>query len=148
LIVFITFTVILFTLVAGGLSLPTIVRLARIEGGNEEAAELRLALIRSYDAAIAKVGELEHEGRLDDARAQTLRRELQHRRQAQRLAEDEAGVHLHDMHNDADRELTFAQRNAVIEMRERGEIDNIVMLRVLASLDLAATRSALIIENS
>jgi CPA1 family monovalent cation:H+ antiporter len=148
LIVFITFTVILFTLVAGGLSLPTIVRLARIEGGNEEAAELRLALIRSYDAAIAKVGELEHEGRLDNARAQTLRRELQHRRQAQRLAEDEAGVHLHDMHNDADRELTFAQRNAVIEMRERGEIDNIVMLRVLASLDLAATRSALIIENS
>jgi hypothetical protein len=117
------------------------VRLARIEGGNEEAAELRLALIRSYDAAIAKVGEFEHEGRLDDARAQTLRRELQHRRQAQRLAEDEAGVHLQVMHNDADRELTFAQRNAVIEMRERGEIDNIVMLRVLASLDLAATRS-------
>jgi hypothetical protein len=37
-------------------------------------------------------------------------------------------------------ELIEAQRAAIIDMRERGQIDNVVLRRVQADLDSAATR--------
>ncbi len=46
-------------------------------------------------------------------------------------------------HRDVEREVIAAQREAIIALREVGEIDNVVMRRVQADLDLAASRSTL-----
>ena len=143
LIIFMTFSVILVTLVGGGLSLPSLVRRLHVEGGTEERDELRLALIRSAEAALTRIDELESEGRIDAAHAETLRGQFEHRRDLQRAGEDSHAVTHAARHIDVERELNAAQRKAIIEMRERGEIDNVVLRRVQADLDVAAARGSL-----
>jgi CPA1 family monovalent cation:H+ antiporter len=143
LIIFVTFSVILVTLVGGGLTLPSIVKWLRVEGGTEERDEIRLALIRSAEAALVRIDELASEGRIDAAHAQTLREKYEHRRDLQRTGDDEHTVNHVARHKEAEREVIAAQRRAIIDMRERGEIDNVVLRRVQADLDLAASRAAL-----
>ncbi len=143
LIIFVTFSVILVTLVGGGLTLPSVVRRLHVEGGNEERDELRLALIRSAEAALARIDGLEAEGRIDTEHADRLREKFEHRRELQRAAGDDPAVDHAARHRDAEHEVIAAQRKAIIDMRERGEIDNVVLRRVQADLDLAASRAAL-----
>ena len=142
LIIFVTFSVILVTLVGGGLTLPTVVKWLHIEGGTEERDETRLALIRSAEAATARITELESEGRIDAAHAETLRGQYGHRLDLQlESAKGDSDGHV-ARHREVEAELIAAQRNAIIEMRDRGEIDNVVMRRVQADLDSAASRTA------
>jgi len=140
LILFITFSVIVVTLVAGGLTLPTMVRTLHISADDEESDELRSALIRASEAAIERIGQLEREGRLDADHATRLRETYEHRRDVHRNPDDGAKREHIARHADVELELIEAQRDAVIEMRERGEIDNVVLRRVQADLDAAATR--------
>jgi CPA1 family monovalent cation:H+ antiporter len=143
LIIFITFSVILVTLIGGGLSLPSVVRWLAVEGGTEEADEMRRALIASSDAALARIDELETEGRIDAAHASSLRAKFAHRRELQTESENGDAARHAAEHVDVERELIAAQRKAIIEMRERGEIDNVVMRRLQADLDSASARGAL-----
>jgi CPA1 family monovalent cation:H+ antiporter len=143
LIIFVTFSVILVTLVGGGLTLPTVVRRLGIEGGTEERDELRHAQVRSAEAALQRIRELEAEGRVDADHARVLRKRFEHRRELELAGEDPSAVDHAARHRDVEREVIEAQRNAIIELRERGEIDNVVLRRVQAELDLSASRSAL-----
>jgi Na+/H+ antiporter len=143
LIIFTTFSVILVTLVGGGLTLPSVVRLLHVEGGTEERDELRRALIRSAEAALERIDELESDGRIDAAHAETLRDQFEHKRDLQSAGDDQDAVDHAARHRDAAREVIAAQRKAIIEMRERGEIDNVVLRRVQADLDAAAARGTL-----
>ena len=143
LIIFVTFSVILVTLVGGGLTLPSLVRRLHVDGGTEERDELRAALIRSSEAALKRIDELEVEGRIDTAHAETLRERFEHRRDLQLAADEQPAVDHAARHRDAEHEVIAAQRKAIIDMREQGEIDNVVLRRVQADLDLAASRSAL-----
>jgi CPA1 family monovalent cation:H+ antiporter len=144
LIIFVTFSVILVTLVGGGLTLPTVVKWLHVAGGTEEQDELRLALVRSAEAALARIDELESQGELDPDHAETLRAKFEHRRELQQATDDGEAVNHAARHTNVAHELIAAQRQAVIEMRERGEIDNVVLRRVQADLDLAASRAAII----
>jgi CPA1 family monovalent cation:H+ antiporter len=141
-IVFITFSVILVTLVGGGLTLPAVVRRLRIEGGNEEREELRLALISTAEAALRRIDELEAGGRIDAAHARSLRERFEHKRELQLAGEEPDAVDHALLHREAEREVNAAQRKALIELRERGAIDNVVLRRVQADLDLSAARGA------
>lgn len=145
LIIFVTFSVILVTLVGGGLTLPAVVKLLHVEGGTEERDEIRRARIRSIEAALARIDELEADERIDNAHALTLRAQYQHRRELESESESKAGDAAGHAarHVDIERELIAAQRKAIIDMREHGEIDNVVLRRVQADLDLAAQRGAL-----
>jgi len=143
LIIFVTFSVILVTLVGGGLTLPLVVKRLNIEGGTEEQDELRLALVRSAEAALARIDELESQGRTDAAHARSLRHEFEHRRNLQDAGSEGSDPAHTARHIDVERELIAAQRKAIIELRERGEIDNVVLRRVQRDLDLASTRSFL-----
>ena len=145
-VIFITFTVILVTLVAGGLTLPSIVKALRIEGDNEERDEIRAAIVRSADAALAKIAELVKDGRLDEGHADLMRRQYEHKRGAQDADGDDRAEHAR--HAEAEREIIAAQRKAVIEMRERGEIDNTVLRRLQQNLDLTAARAVLNVEDA
>jgi CPA1 family monovalent cation:H+ antiporter len=127
-IIVVTFMVILVTLVGGGLTLPWLVRALRVdETVDEERDERRQAYARITAAAIDRIGELEADGRIDAAHGRDLRRFYQHR---------------HDYpakHADVAQEIVAAQRAALIEMRDRGLIDNVVLRDVQSGLDRAET---------
>jgi CPA1 family monovalent cation:H+ antiporter len=143
LIIFLTFSVILVTLVGGGLTLPSVVRRLGVEGGTEERDELRHAMLRSAEAALSRIDELEAEGRIDADHARVLRKRFEHSRDLELGGDEPHAIDHAARHRDAEREVIEAQRNAIIELRERGEIDNVVLRRVQAELDLSASKAAL-----
>jgi hypothetical protein len=143
LIIFVTFTVILVTLVGGGLTLPSVVRRLRIVSGTEERDEMQLALIASAEAALARIDALTAEGRIDAAHAEKLRAVYEHKRDIHRTPDDGHTIGHAARHKDVERELIDAQREAIISLRERGEIDNVVLRRLEGDLDLEASRGAL-----
>ena len=136
LIVFLTFSVILATLVGGGLSLPFVVRALRIgDADAEEREDLRRGIAGMSQAALAKIQELEDASSIDAFHARSLRRRYERlRERASEPAGDERG------RIDAESAVLDAERNALIEMRERGEIDNTVLRRLLRNLDSAEER--------
>jgi CPA1 family monovalent cation:H+ antiporter len=140
LILFITFSVIVVTLIGGGLTLPMLVRGLHITGDDEESNEFHAAAIATAEAALARIAQLQDEGRLDDEHANALREQYEHKRDLHRNPDDGASqAHIAE-HIDIESELIEAQRHAVIAMRERGEIDNVVLRRIQSTLDSAATR--------
>jgi hypothetical protein len=69
-----------------------------------------------------------------------MRKRFEHRREAQRFGDDPGSAAEHTRHAEAEREVSSAQPNTLIEMREHGEIDNVVLRRLQPNLDLLASR--------
>ncbi len=142
LLIFLTFTVILVTLVGGGFTLPAAIRrLNPAEERDEEAEDLQRALVGVATAALARIAVLQSDGRIDAHHADALRRRYERKR---RLAgadpsADEVDDDRRD--TDAERDVILAERQALIEMRRAGQIDNAVLRRVQRSLDLAEQRT-------
>jgi monovalent cation/hydrogen antiporter len=138
-IIFVTFTVILVTLVGGGLTLPALVRRMKLpeDIGNEERDELREAYIEITEAALRRIVELTTDGRIDGDHALALQRQFEHRRDLHRAVLDGAGGSHAQHHVDVSREIIHAQRQALIALRDEGRIDNAVLRAVQADLDLA-----------
>ena len=135
-VIFLTFSVILVTLVGGGLSLPYVVRRLHVADGSvEEDADLERGIAGMADAALERIAALERAGQLSGERAASLRRRYQHKR-------DHAGGHPEDERDgvDAELEIIGAERQALIDMRERGEIDNTVLRRLQRMLDISEER--------
>jgi monovalent cation/hydrogen antiporter len=141
LLIFLTFSVILVTLVGGGFTLPVAIRRLDIaEERDEEAEEFRHAVTGIATAALERIRALESDGRIDAHHATTLRERYERKRRLAAEAPD--GDEIDDDRRDADaeRDVIAAERRALIEMRSNGEIDNAVLRRVQASLDLAEQR--------
>ena len=135
LIIFVTFSVILVTLVGGGLTLPLLVRSLHVEGGDEEREEFDRALKVSTEAALARVGQLERDGTIDAEHAAVLRRRYEHRRALQSGGR-KASVRAHaQRHFDVEHDLVETQRRAILDMRDRDEIDNVVVRDLITRLD-------------
>jgi CPA1 family monovalent cation:H+ antiporter len=137
LLIFLTLTVVLTTLIGGGLTLPIAVRWLRVAGGGqEEERELRRALLAMSQAALQRLGQLEREGNIEANRATELRRRYEFLRQKLDGDADEgARIEL-----EAERDLVAAERAALIRLRELGEIDNTVHRRLQRALDLEEER--------
>lgn len=136
LVVFLTFSVILVTLVGGGLTLPLVIRWLRIpEGSAEETEDLQRGLLGMSEAALGRVDQLERENRLDAEDARRLRRRYEHHRH-------HAAGHPSDEIEqiEAEREVLAAERSALVAMRERGDIDNTVLRRLQRVLDITEER--------
>ncbi|MDQ3933631.1 MAG: Na+/H+ antiporter [Actinomycetota bacterium] len=149
LILFITFALILATIVGQGLTLPALIRRLgiRADAAEEEAEEVR-ARLAAAKAALARLDELEGDGGREVS-DDTLRRvramyEFRRRRfkaQAGLLEDDDDGIE--DRSRAYQRlmlELYEAQRRAVVALRNDGTISNDVMHRVERDLDLEETR--------
>jgi len=136
LIIFLTFSVILVTLVGGGLTLPYVVRRLQIpDGSAEEEADLRRGILGMSAAALGRIEQLEQDGRLSPGDALRLRRRHEHRRDHVEGHDDaERGV------KDAELEVIAAERTALIDLRERGEIDNTILRRLQRALDTSQER--------
>lgn len=142
LIVFTTFVVVLTTVVGQGLTLPTLIRRLGIgaEGGDEETEELRARLVASR-AALAELDALATEGWVREDVIEPVRRKykLRKRRFAARAGkitddgyEEESLTYQRILYR-----LYRAERQAIIDLRNSGEISNDVMHRLERELDLA-----------
>jgi monovalent cation/hydrogen antiporter len=144
LIVFFAFAVVLATLVGQGLTLPGLIRVLGLEddGGDEE--EEARARIRAAEAALARLEELESEAWVLDDTAERLRGQYRFRidRFSARTDPDGDGkIEKRSLkYQKLRRELLDAERHAVVEMRNTGEISDEVMRRVQRDLDLEESR--------
>jgi len=136
LVIFLTFSVILVTLVFGGLTLPWIVKLLSVpEDLSEEDDEMREGLLGMSKAALTELSKIQSEGKLDEAAVARLRRRYEHRRDDIKGHVDGDGALV-----DAEQRLLTAQRDALLELRERGSIDNTVLRRLQRVLDISEER--------
>ena len=144
LIVFLTFSVILFTLVAQGLSLPTLIRRLGVgDGGADADEEIRARLVATR-AALEELDALVGEGWTRDETLERLRRfyEYRKRRFAARAGkiEDEGYEDQTLAYQRTLQRLLAAQREALLRMRGAGELSNEGMNRLLRELDLEESR--------
>jgi monovalent cation/hydrogen antiporter len=144
LILFLTFAVILATLVLQGLTLPSLIRRLRVTAdGAEEQEELR-ARMAATKAALERLDELAGEDWTRDDTVARLHALFEFRR---RRLKARAGIWEDDGAEDRSlayqrlvRELLQAQRQAVVRLRNQGTISNDVMHRIERELDLEDTR--------
>jgi CPA1 family monovalent cation:H+ antiporter len=146
LIQFITFALILVTVVGEGLTLPWLIRrLGVVEDGTEEEEEEIRARLVIARAAIDRVEELEAEEWTRDGTVERVRRLYEFRQRRFKIRagklEDEDGLeegsaaYQRLMH-----EIYAAQRSELVRLRNNREISADVMRRVERELDLEESR--------
>jgi Na+/H+ antiporter len=145
LVVFFAFAVVLATLVVQGLSLPLVIRALRLEVDDDGAeAEEAHARVRAAEAALERLDELSSEAWVLDDTAERLRGQYRFRidRFAARTNPDGDGrIEKRSIkYQRLRRELLEAERRAVVELRNTGEIRDDVMRRVERDLDLEVSR--------
>jgi hypothetical protein len=69
-----------------------------------------------------------------------LRKKFERKRTLAQRRDDPAAVKAEERELDAERQVIGAERNALVQLREKGEIDNAVLRYVQAHLDLAEQR--------
>jgi len=144
LILFLTFSVILATLVVQGLTLPALIRRLRFEQDDAvEREELRARLAATH-AAIDRLDQL---AGADWTRDDTVERlhglyEFRRRRLKARGGYlEDAGTEDRSLaYQRLVRELLQAQREAIVRLRNQGAISNEVMHRIERELDLEDSR--------
>src|SRR5215218_6674137 len=145
LVLFLTFAVILLTLVLQGLTLKPLIDALRLEG--EEQAHKLMELEARLAGAHAALDRLKG---LGDERVPQGARERTREQYEERLRRYEAGIDAGGTTDeyaetsaawrDWRRELIAAEREAVLSLRDRGEISPEVMRRVMRDLDLEESR--------
>ena len=144
LIIFLTFTVIFGTLVVQGLSLPALIHLLGVRGdGSEENEELR-ARLTAAKAALDQLDLLAEEEWTRDETVERMRAFYDYRK---RRFAARAGKIEDDGYED--RSLAYqqmvqlvlaAQRQALVRLRNEGEISNETANRLIQEFDLEEAR--------
>ena len=139
LVIFLTFCVLVATLIGQGGTLPLLIRWLRITDDGAGAAEERIALARTSQAALDRIEQLERDGTVAPSLAAYLRKRFQIRQREFDPVEDDAAkaaaratAHYRALESG----LIGAQRAALIELRDQGKIDNTVLRRIQRLLDL------------
>ena len=144
LIVFLTFCVILTTLLLQGLTLPSLIQALQLDDGGLVEKEEAKARIRASEAALGRLEELVVEDWVHEDTAERIRAQYRFRSERFRARFDPDGDgSLEDRSLDFQRlrrELLDAERRAVLELRRSGQIDDDVMRRVVRDLDLEDAR--------
>ena len=144
LIIFLTFCVILGTLVVQGLTLPGFIRAFGIEPDQLDEEEDARARITAADAAVARLDELIGEDWVREDTAERMRGLYDFRRNRFSSRFDESSDGAIEQQSQAYQrlrhELLDAERNAIAQMRHQGEISSDVERRVLRDLDLEDAR--------
>jgi monovalent cation/hydrogen antiporter len=144
LIIFLTFCVILATLVLQGLSLPALIRFLDVQDDDAADREETKARKHAAKAAIARIDDLASEDWVRDETADRMRAlyDYRLRRFAARFDDgDDGAIEEQSMgYQRLRREALEAERDAVFDLRNRGVINDEVMNRVVRDLDLEDTR--------
>jgi Na+/H+ antiporter len=144
LIVFLTYCVILATLVGQGLTTPFVIRLLRLEQDETVEQEEAHSRISAADAALDRLDELVREGAMREEIAERMRRTYRFRRDrfAARVDDEDDGA-LEERSiafQHARRELLEAEREAIVTLRNEGHISDEAMHNVERDLDLEDER--------
>ncbi len=143
LILFLTFVVILVTLVGQGLMLPLVIRwLGLANAGRQEHAADRLqefvARRQAVEASLARLDEIEKEERLELDLLERLR--AQHRERLRRVEHrgHVDGEHrtAQEVHDQVEFSLIEAERQRVNELYRRGELKDEARRRIEREIDL------------
>jgi CPA1 family monovalent cation:H+ antiporter len=146
LVLFITFVLIVVTIVGEGLTLPLMIRALGVRGDDseDEREEIRARLVAAQ-AALDSLDQVEAEGW---AREDTIERLRGLYRFRQRRFKTRAGK-IEDDDRIEERSITYqrlmhmlysAQRTAVVDLRNSGDISSDVMHRIERELDLEESR--------
>jgi Na+/H+ antiporter len=144
LILFLTFSVILATLVVQGLTLPALIRRLRFDEDDAEEREEVKARLAATHAAIDRLDELAGADWTRDDTVERLHGLYDFRRRRLKARggwlEDDGTEDRSQAYQRLLRELLQAQRQAIVQLRNQGQISNDVMHRIERELDLEDTR--------
>jgi CPA1 family monovalent cation:H+ antiporter len=144
LVIYLAFCVILATLIVQGLSLPLVIRLLGLEEDGDGEREENKARIHAANAALERLEELAREDWVRDDTAERMRGVYRFRTTRFRARfdnEDDGSTEQRSQdYQRLRRELLSAERNAVVELRRQGRINDDVMNRVQRDLDLEDAR--------
>ena len=143
LIIFLAFAVILVTLVGQGLTLGPLINRLGIEDDGQESQENTLARRRAAEAALVRLDELGEPDWISPESVGRARQMFDYRERRFGALEEGADENFEDR-ADAWRRLMYdlfdAQRQALLELRNRGEISEDIRRNVERDLDLEETR--------
>ena len=143
-IVFVTFAVILVTLVGQVLTLPGLLRLLGVEDDGGADREDAKARIKASEAALARLDELALEGWVYDDTLERMRGQYRFRSNRFRAryegSDDDGTEERSQQFQRLRRELLAAERDAVLRLRNEGMITEEVMQRVQRDIDLEDLR--------
>jgi Na+/H+ antiporter len=146
LIVFLTFSVILATLVLQGLTLGPLIAALRFEGDGEASTLLELrARLDAARAALDKLERLRDDGRVSPESRERMREYYEGSIQRYTAGLEAGGTTEEYAKSSGDwrdwrRELLAAEREAILSLRDAGEINPEVMRRIERDLDLQESR--------
>ncbi len=144
LILFLTFIVILATLVVQGLSLPLLIRRLGIKDDGAAAREEREARLKANQAALARLRQIpEHNPAKADAKRR-LSIEYEDRiRQLEVTETENANTPRHLFSSEYEHlsyETLTEERKAILQLRNRGVINDEVLRHIQRDIDLAEAR--------
>jgi Na+/H+ antiporter len=143
LILFLTFCVILATLVVQGLSLPALIRAFGLEDDGSQDREEVIGRIEVAEAALARIEELLEENVVQEDTGERLRGIYNYRRSrfSARFDGDKDGLEERSAaFQRLMRDLLQTQRRVLIELRNEGKIGDEAMHRIERDLDLEESR--------
>ena len=146
LVIFLTFCVILATLVGQGLSLTPLIKLLHLREDGSLQREHSLAHLAAAHAAQDRLTELAEEEWVPEEDLTRLRSKYEDKIEALTTRKDDTGV-ADERNGDRPavkrrlhQELLKAERNAIIHLRDQGRIDDEVQRQVERELDLEEQR--------
>ncbi|HTL16514.1 MAG TPA: cation:proton antiporter, partial [Patescibacteria group bacterium] len=144
LILFLTFVVILATLVVQGLTLPILIRTLGIKGDDLAEQEETTARLKANQAALARIDEIAADQEIPTELAQRLRSEYEERINQLEKARD-GGEHVKrglfsSEYEQLAREVLKVERSTILELRNRRVINDEVLRRIQRDIDLAEAR--------
>jgi monovalent cation/hydrogen antiporter len=143
-IVFVSFVVVLASLVGPVLTLPALVRAIGIRDDGGAEREDAKARIRAAEAALARIEQIAEEGWANEDSLERARGQYgfrTNRFKARLTGEDDSGAEERSVRfQRLRRELLDAERAAVVALRNEGVITEEVMHRVQRDIDLEALR--------
>jgi CPA1 family monovalent cation:H+ antiporter len=143
-IVFVTFVVILVTLVGQVLTLPVLIEALGFEDDSGADREDAKARIKAAEAALARLEELAAEEWVRDDTLERMRGAYSFRSRRFRArydgVEDDGEEERSQAYQRLRRELLDAERSAVLTLRNEGVITEEVMQRVQRDIDLEDSR--------
>lgn len=143
-LLFVTFAVILATLVAQGLSLPLLLRALKVSSGPEEAQEALQARSHAADAAMERLDALADDDAIPAEIHEEVRRAYlaRHERVSARLTDEptpdadiEIAAYLHLKH-----EVLDAERAAIVALRDSSEIGDDTLRSIQHDIDMEEAR--------
>jgi Na+/H+ antiporter len=145
-IIFLTFALILITLVGQGLSLPFIVRALRLEEPRRWSDEEAVARMEAAQSALDRIDEMEDEERAGESQLKRLRDLYRARfRMCQAvLGGEDPEVAAREQrladYGGLRRELIGIEREELLDLRRAGRLSNVTMRQIERDLDLEEAR--------